>query len=64
MACEARNTAATAENQKRMRNALGTADWRCEENGIRCKWFYDDVVLAEKESCNEDDAGNNHKTLA
>lgn len=64
MACEARNVAADAENKKRMRKALGTAEWKCEENGIRCKWVYDDVVLAAKEQCVDADAGNNHKSLA
>ena len=64
MACESRNVAADAENKKRMRAALKTAEWKCEENGMRCRWVYDDVVLAAKEECVDADAGKNHSSLA
>jgi hypothetical protein len=47
-----------------MRAAEGTAEWRCEENGIRCKWHYADVVLAEMDDCADLFAGKNHKELA
>jgi len=47
-----------------MRAAESTARWECEENNRRCKWVYDDVVLATPENCQDKLAGINHKALA
>lgn len=63
-ACEARNSAAKAENIKRLRAAELTAKWDCDDSELRCKWTYDTVVLAEEENCADPLAGNNHKALA
>lgn len=47
-----------------MRAAENTAKWNCDATGMRCKWTYDTVVLAESENCQDPSAGNNHKDLA
>lgn len=64
-ACEARNEAAKEMNKRRMRDAEKTAYFWCDpEAKDRCKWRYEDIVIANLESCEDVFEGTNHNNLS